>query len=208
MDCSVYEDLLLDEIDGELTEGKALSIMRHLVRCDRCRNEYSEYLALSEICRSSAPQYPGEVPANFTADVMALVKEELNAGRKVLPQVAAQGTVFDALLDKVRTISVPAPSLSWSLAASLVLIASVTFFYKGTDMSLSPRQMMTDAKIIKARVLKKASLSASGNAANDFNYYVNRHVKALHGKPVNPSMRYSGAAVSYVSHESGALRNK
>jgi len=65
---------------------------------------------------------------------------------------------------------------------------------------------MTDAKVIKASTIKKVALAAADNS--DFNYYVKKHVSALRSKPVNPSMRYGGAVVSYASHESGALRTR
>ncbi|MDH3974252.1 MAG: anti-sigma factor [Deltaproteobacteria bacterium] len=208
MDCSEYVDMISDEIDEELTEARALVLMRHLVRCDGCRSEYSQLLSLSDIVKSSAPAFPHQLPSQFSAHITALIEEELNPSRKIIPQVPAKGNVFGAFLDKARAVSLPVPSLSWSFAASLMLVASLTFYYKGANTNLSHQQMMTDAKVIKASILKKASLSSANNAGSDFSYYVKKHTNALRSKPVNYSNRYGSAVTSYVSFESGALRNK
>jgi len=208
MECSEYLEIMSDEVDGELVESSSLTLMRHLVQCDGCRSEYSQLLSLSEIVNASSPQFPLEIPSHFTANVMALIEKESISIQEVSPNVEVKRDVFGELFHRIKEISFPSPSLSWSFSASLILVVALTFFYRGNDSGLSPQQMMTDAKVIKARVLKRTNVTASANAGNDLNYYVKKHVSALRSKPANTSMRYAGAVVSYASYESGALRNK
>lgn len=207
MDCSEYLDMISDEIDGELGEARALNLMRHLVQCDGCRSEYSELLSLSDIIKSSAPDFPSPVPSQFSANVMALIETEVSPAREVFSHTPAKGNILGGFWDKVGTLSFPTPSLSWSFAASLMLIVSLTFFYDGTGKDLSSPQMMTDAKVIKAQVLKQVSMTA-GRGESDLNYYVKKHANALRNKPVNHSIRYGSALVSSASYESRPLRNK
>ena len=215
MDCSESLELITDDVDGELIESRSLDLMRHLVKCDGCRSEYSELLSLSEMLSDSAPDFPMEVPENFSTKVMALIADEIDVSEQRSNDVVPNRGVFEDFLDKARAITFPSPSLSWSFAASLMLVASLTFFYNGNNSGMSPQQMMTDAKVIKAQVLKRVSTSATGRADSaagradsDFNYYVKRHVSAMRGKPTHSSRTYGGAVVSQASFETGALRAK
>lgn len=68
--CEYYEELIGAAIDGEITAEEDKELRAHLESCEPCRNFYEAMQAIS-----GTDEALGDVPENFTANVMARVHE-------------------------------------------------------------------------------------------------------------------------------------
>ena len=73
MSCEKYLEMISDEVDAELQESESLSLMRHLVLCSDCRNEYSDNLKLKVIIKEELIYSPVLVPNGFSAKIVASI---------------------------------------------------------------------------------------------------------------------------------------
>lgn len=58
MSCKKYLEMISEEVDGELGESGSLLLMRHLVACDGCREEYSSGFRLRNMIAEERPPHP------------------------------------------------------------------------------------------------------------------------------------------------------
>lgn len=68
--CEYYEELIGAALDGEITAEEDKELRAHLESCETCRNFYEAMQAIS-----GTDEALGDVPENFTANVMARVRE-------------------------------------------------------------------------------------------------------------------------------------
>lgn len=68
--CEYYEELIGAALDGEITAEEDKELRAHLESCEACRNFYEAMQAIS-----GTDDALGDVPENFTANVMARVHE-------------------------------------------------------------------------------------------------------------------------------------
>ena len=73
MDHSAYRELLSALLDGELDETERTQTLAHLDGCAACRTYFAELNAMRDVLREPEPI---EVPAGFSAGVMARLHEE------------------------------------------------------------------------------------------------------------------------------------
>lgn len=68
--CEYYEELIGAALDGEITAEEDKELRAHLESCEACRSFYEAMQAIS-----GTDEALGDVPENFTANVMARVHE-------------------------------------------------------------------------------------------------------------------------------------
>ena len=68
--CEYYEELIGAALDGEITAEEDKELRAHLESCEACRSFYEAMQAIS-----GTDDALGDVPENFTANVMARVHE-------------------------------------------------------------------------------------------------------------------------------------
>ena len=66
--CEYYEELIGAALDGEITAEEDKELRAHLESCEACRSFYKAMQAIS-----GTDDALGDVPENFTANVMARV---------------------------------------------------------------------------------------------------------------------------------------
>lgn len=90
--------LLSAFLDGALTEAESAEVRAHLTECEACRARVAEYAAMREGLREAMEEV--EVPADFTANVMAAVRAEKSvrrrkvSARRYLPVAACAAVVL------------------------------------------------------------------------------------------------------------------
>lgn len=75
--CEYYEELIGAALDGEITAEEDKELRAHLESCEACRSFYEAMQAIS-----GTDDALGDVPENFTANVMARVHETAAPGGK------------------------------------------------------------------------------------------------------------------------------
>ena len=70
--CEYYEELIGAALDGEITAEEDKELRAHLESCEACRSFYEAMQAIS-----GTDDALGDVPENFTANVMARVTRPL-----------------------------------------------------------------------------------------------------------------------------------
>ena len=68
--CEYYEELIGAALDGEITAEEDKELRAHLESCEACRSFYEAMQAIS-----GTDDALGDVPENFTANVMARIRE-------------------------------------------------------------------------------------------------------------------------------------
>ncbi len=81
--CEYYEELIGAAIDGEITAEEDKELRAHLESCEACRNFYEAMQAIS-----GTDEALGDVPENFTANVMARVHEAAAPAEKPVKRKA------------------------------------------------------------------------------------------------------------------------
>lgn len=76
--CEYYEELIGAALDGEITAEEDKELCAHLESCEACRNFYEAMQAIS-----GTDDALGDVPENFTANVMARVHETAAPAEKL-----------------------------------------------------------------------------------------------------------------------------
>ncbi|MDT8317264.1 MAG: hypothetical protein RQ824_04645 [bacterium] len=204
MSCEKYLEMISDEVDAELKEGDSLFLMRHLVLCRDCRNEYRESLKLKELLKEELSFSPVIVPSDFSSKIVSIIESD------TATELTAQGLYekgrggLSAVLEGLRRFSpLNAPSFSLPLAASLLMIISVGFYYKTTSEDVNAGYVLTDAKDIDAKIIK-ANLSSSSAVENDeFAYYAKSHSNAVHQSSLDLSIGSKRGGIIYAGYVSG-----
>ena len=75
--CEYYEELIGAALDGEITAEEDKELRAHLESCEACRSFYEAMRAIS-----GTDDALGDVPENFTANVMARVHETATPAEK------------------------------------------------------------------------------------------------------------------------------
>ena len=75
--CEYYEELIGAALDGEITAEEDKELRAHLESCEACRSVYEAMRAIS-----GTDDALGDVPENFTANVMARVHEAATPAEK------------------------------------------------------------------------------------------------------------------------------
>lgn len=75
--CEYYEELIGAALDGEITAEEGKELRAHLESCEACRSFYEAMQAIS-----GTDDALGDVPENFTANVMARVHETAASAEK------------------------------------------------------------------------------------------------------------------------------
>ena len=107
--CEYYEELIGAALDGEITAEEDKELRAHLESCEACRSFYEAMQAIS-----GTDDALGDVPENFTANVMARVRETAAPAEKPAKKkagIARLGTRYGAL----------------AAAAAVAIWAGVTF---------------------------------------------------------------------------------
>ena len=87
--CEYYEELIGAALDGEITAEEDKELRAHLESCEACRSFYEAMQAIS-----GTDDALGDVPENFTANVMARVHE--TAAPAEAPAAPAGGRMMAA----------------------------------------------------------------------------------------------------------------
>ena len=81
--CEYYEELIGAALDGEITAEEDKELRAHLESCEACRSFYEAMQAIS-----GTDDALGDVPENFTANVMARVHEAAAPAEKPVKRKA------------------------------------------------------------------------------------------------------------------------
>lgn len=81
--CEYYEELIGAALDGEITAEEDKELRAHLESCEVCRSFYEAMQAIS-----GTDDALGDVPENFTANVMARVRETAAPAEKPVKRKA------------------------------------------------------------------------------------------------------------------------
>ena len=150
--CEYYEELIGAAIDGEITVEEDKELRAHLESCEACRNFYEAMQAIS-----GTDDALGDVPEDFTANVMARVHEAAAPAEKPVKRkagIARLVTRYGAL----------------AAAAAVTIWAGVTFggtfAAKGADSTSSnaPEIAMYSAAEDSAETGKAARDAAPAEA--------------------------------------------
>jgi len=136
MECTEYIEIVSEEIDGELPEKKALSLMRHMLGCEGCRREYEAIGRLqSFMAEDKNLSRQISIPDDFSAKVTSIIEKEQMAG---LERSAGRESIyFGHLLSYLRQLRpFQRPALSWSLATAAAVMVTASFLYHNAGQKL------------------------------------------------------------------------
>lgn len=203
MSCEKYLEMISDEVDAELKEGDSLFLMRHLVLCQDCRNEYRESLKLKELLKEELSFSPVIVPSGFSSKIVGIIEGAPGA------ELAAQGFYekrrggLSVILEGLRRFSPHnAPSFALPLAASLLMIISIGFYYKTAPEKFGQGYILTDAKNIDAKIVKVKAAPSSAIENDEFAYYANSHSNAVQRTSLDSSIGSKRGGVIYAGYAS------
>jgi len=211
MDCSKYYEMVSEEVDGELPESESLGLMRHLVKCPDCLNGYKTTINLREVIKKESFNSHLLVPDEFSKNVIEMISGS-EKGTHIEYDENKQG-LADFISNIKEFIKLPRPSYAFSLALSLVLVVSLTFIIKESGKNgFSPEKTtvaeLTNAKTIKAEVLKPELVTDFDNEEDELNYYVKRHSNVVVRKTVGSHMSYRDSGFSYANFGSSSAQNR
>jgi hypothetical protein len=201
MSCEKYLEMISDEVDAELKEGDSLFLMRHLVSCRDCRNEYKESLKLKDLLKEELSFSPVIVPSDFSSKVFGIIESTpaTELARQVLYEKRRES--LSAILEGLRRFfPLNAPSFALPLAASLLMVISIGFYYKTSPEDTSPGYVLTDAKKIDAKIIKAKAAPSSVIENDEFAYYANSHSNAVQRTSLDSRSKRGG--VIYAGYAS------
>ena len=185
MSCEKYLEMISDEVDAELQESESLSLMRHLVLCSDCRNEYSDNLKLKVIIKEELIYSPVLVPNGFSAKIVDSIENSpLHHSQPPLP-VKIPSSLSGLLAGIKGIFPANVPSFALPLAASLLMVVSLGFYYKSSPDATKSGYVMTDAKDIDAKLIRASAEPFSGKQGDEFAYYSNRHLNAVQSASID-----------------------
>lgn len=204
MSCDKYLETISDEVDGELKEGDSLFLMRHLVLCRDCRNEYRESLKLKDLLKEELSFSPVIVPSDFSSKIVGIIEGAPVAEPATQALHEKRVGPLSAIIEVLRHLfPLNAPSFALPLAASLLMIISIGFYYKTSPEDVSSGYVLTDAKNIDAKIIK-AKVAPSSAIENDkFDYYANSHSSAVQRTSIDSSIGSKRGGIIYAGYVSG-----
>ncbi len=206
MSCGKYLEMISSEVDAELKESESLFLMRHLVLCRDCRNEYSDNLKLKDILKEEISLAPVFVPTGFSAKIVDII-ENTSPADLVQPSLPARKRPnLTGLIEGIKGLfPANAPSFALPLAASLLMAISLSLYYKTSPEGTDSGYVLTDAKNIDAKLIK-AKVAFLGQVGNDeFAYYADRHSNAVHQASVDSSVVSKRGGIIYAGYASTGL---
>ena len=96
--CEYYEELIGAALDGEITAEEDKELRAHLESCEACRSFYEAMQAIS-----GTDDALGDVPENFTANVMARVHETAAPAEK--PAIFYSKPLFKILKHHIKCLN-------------------------------------------------------------------------------------------------------
>ena len=203
MGCEKYLELISDEVDAELKEGDSLFLMRHLVLCRDCRNEYRESLRLRELLKEELSFSPVVVPAGFSSKIVSLIEDG------AAEELAGQGLhdkrreKLSAVIEGLRRLfPVHAPSFALPLAASLLMIISIGLYYNTSPEDSGRGYVLTDAKNIEANIIEARAVSSKTGENDEFAYYAKSHSSAVQRTSFDSSIGSRRGGIIYAGYVS------
>lgn len=201
MSCNNYWEMISEEIDGELEESRSLFLMRHLVICSDCFQQYRDSHKLGALLKEESREASVFMLDGFSAKVMGMIESEEPAVSPVPvpPEIESSSSSPPAfsLMNLFSFLSKPSMQLSFAL--SIILVVSLTLFYgrSGTDSSSKP--FLLDAKGLKTESMEK-QLASRDEDEGALGYYVSRHAAAASSRPANMVMAGRNSNLSYVTY--------
>ena len=204
MNCSRYGENISEEVDGELIDTDSLTLMRHLVECRNCRDEYQALLRLRDIIKVESPASSMEVSPQFSMKVMAAINESESSTNKAFEPAPVKNIakIMDIVLPLKRFFTLQPAFMPISVALSFILVVSVTLFYRNSHNDEMSNASLADAKVIRASLVKTDMKPTGERDEDGLNYYVKRHEKATSGNKVYSALAQRGTGFSYVSYGS------
>lgn len=203
MSCEKYQEMISDEVDAELKEGDSLFLMRHLVLCRDCRNEYRESLKLKDLLKEELSFSPVIVPSDFSSKIIGIIESATAA------ELAAQGLYekrrggLSSIVEGLRRlIPINVPSFALPLAASLLMIISIGFYYNTSSEDFGPGYVLTDAKNIDAKIITAKAALSSAIESDEFAYYANTHSNAVQRSSLDSSIGSKRGGIIYAGYAS------
>lgn len=150
--CEYYEELIGAALDGEITAEEDKELRAHLEHCESCRSFYEAMQAIS-----GTDDALGDVPENFTANVMARVHEAAAPAEKP----AKKKTNITRLVTRYGALAAAAAVAIWA-----GVTFGGTFAAKGADRTSSnaPEIAMYSAAEDSAETEKAARDAAPAEA--------------------------------------------
>ena len=206
MSCEKYLEMISDEVDAELKEGDSLFLMRHLVLCRDCRNEYNDNLKLKNILKEELIHAPVFVPTGFSAKIVGIIEKTSPAELVQSSLPAKKRPNLTGLIEGIKGLfPASAPPFALPLAASLLMVISLSLYYKTTPEGVDSGYVLTDAKNIDAKLIK-AEAASLGQVGNDeFAYYADRHSSAVYQASLDSSVVSKRGGVIYAGYASTGL---
>ena len=203
MGCGKYLEMISNEVDAELKEGDSLFLMRHLVLCHDCRNEYRESLKLKDLLKEELSFSPVIVPSGFSSEIVDIIESAPATGlaTPVLYE-KRHGSLYGLLKGLRGLFPINAPAFALPLAASLLMIVSLSYYYKASPENASPGYVLTDAKNIDAKIIKAKAASSSLIENDEFAYYANSHSSAVQRTSLDNSIGSKRGGVIYAGYAS------
>ena len=206
MSCEKYLEMISDEVDTELKESESLFLMRHLVLCRDCRNEYSDNLKLKDILKEELIHAPVFVPTGFSAKVVDIIEKNSPADLVESSLLARERPNLSGLIEGIKGLfPANAPSFALPLAASLLMAISLSLYYKTSPEGTDSGYVLTDAKNIDAKVIETKAASLSQVEDDEFAYYADRHSNAVHQASLDNSVVSKRGGVIYAGYASTGL---
>jgi len=203
MSCEKYLEMISDEVDAELKEGDSLFLMRHLVSCRDCRNEYRESLKLKELLKEELSFSPVIVPSDFSSKIVGIIGNANVTGLSTQSLYEKGRGSLSAVLEGLRRFSpINAPPFALPLAASLLMIISIGFYYKIFPENLDQGYVLTDAKNIDAKIITAEAVSSKAIENDEFAYYANSHSNAVQQTSLDRSIGSKRGGVIYAGYVS------
>jgi hypothetical protein len=201
MSCEKYLEMISEEVDAELKESDSLFLMRHLVLCRDCRNEYRDSLKLKDLLSEELSFSPVFVPTGFSTKIIDIIeKAPVEAAEAPALPEKKRGGLTDLIGNLRPLFPVQVPSFALPLAASLLIAVSVAFYYTTSPQDINSGYALTDAKNIDAKIIKTASLPLNGGEEDEFGYYAKKHVSAAHRTSSNISIGSRRSGIIYAGY--------
>ena len=202
MDCIEYLEMISEEIDGELKEDRSLTLMRHLVVCEDCLQEYKALFRIGDMLKEESLHIPLLVPEGFSKKIVNILDSEVSPNvaeieiteRRTPPPIEKGFSIFNLFPAMSK------PVMQLSFAMSLILVISLSLLYNNkttTDVPTGPS--LLNAKKIEPKSIEK-TVVAKEEDKGELNYYVKRHTAALNSRRANNSMIHRNNNITYATY--------
>lgn len=201
MDCIKYLEMISEEIDGELEEQRSLTLMRHLVSCGDCLQEYKTTFRIGDMLKEESLNVPLLVPEGFSKNIVNLLESEISnqvdeiamPERKTPPVTEKGFSIFNIFPVMSK------PVMQISFAISLIFIVSISMLYNKSTTDVSTGSSLLNAKKLEPTSIEKRVVSKE-EYKGELNYYVKRHTAALNSRRADTSMIHRNNNITYATY--------